>query len=179
MIPKHIPQCIDGQLCMLRRIRMDDVTPFYRYVSDDESVQYMFFEDAQRTAEGARGLVEAVCVSYDTDEPACILAIADPETGEYMGNLGAQSIANNQTEIFYALLPEYRGKGYVTDAVKTFVQWLFAEGVPSVVAFIIPANVASLRVMQRLNAMLIGDAELHGHPALRYDITPNMLDVGS
>lgn len=171
MTPKKIPEQIDADRLILRRIRMDDAEPFYAFVSNYESAKYMFFEDEQRTKEDARGMVEWVANAYDTDEPTCILAIADKKTGDYMGNLGAQTMeGTTDTEFFYALLPQYRGKGYVTEAVKTFLTFLFDEGIQMAVAIIVPENEASLRVMARLQARLIGDYEIHGQRGLRYEI---------
>ena len=126
MTLKKNPEQIEAGRLVLRRIRLDDADPFYEFVSDDESAKYMFFEDEQRTKEGARGMVEWVANAYDTDEPTCILTIADKKTGDYMGNLGAQTMeGTTDTEFFYTLLPQYRGKGYVTEAVRTFLIFLF------------------------------------------------------
>jgi len=171
MIPKSLPQTIAAETCALRRLTMADAEPFYRFVSDDDSVQYMFFEDEQRTKDGARGMVEWVVNAYDTDESVCIFAIADKATGEYMGNLGAQTIKDtDETEFFYALLPQFRGQGHVTSAVKAFLRFMFDKGIQLAVAFIVPENSASIRVVNRLNARFAGEAELHGTPAVRYDI---------
>lgn len=178
MTPKTLPKTIEAQSCVLRRIRMDDADPFYRFVSDDESVQYMFFEDEQRTREGSKGMIEWVINAYETDDPVCIFAIADKDTGDYMGNLGAQTMKGTEdTEFFYALLPEYRGKGYVTDAVRTFVRWLFDEGIKLAVAIIVPENDASQQVMKRLNARFAGECLIHGNAGLRYEVDRAIVDT--
>jgi len=180
MTPKTLPETIEAETCMLRRIRLDDAEPFYRFVSDDDSVQYMFFEDEQRTEEGSRGMIEWVVNAYDTDEPVCIFAIADKDTGEYMGNLGAQTMkGTDDTEFFYALLPDYRGQGYVTDAVRAFVSYLFDEGITLAVAIIVPENEASKRVVKRLGARFAGECVIHGNDGLRYEIDRAIVDTWS
>ncbi len=178
MTPKKLPKVIEGQKVNLRRIRTEDIEPFYRFVNDDENVQYMFFEDEQRTREGARGMVEWVVNAYETDEPVCIFAIADKDTDEYMGNLGAQTMKNtDDTEFFYALLPKYRGHGYVTDAVRTFVSYLFGAGIRLAVAIIVPENVASKQVMARLDAKFAGHCLIHGEAGLRYEIDQDIVNI--
>lgn len=170
MIPKKLPTKIEADRVVLRRIRMDDAEPFYSFVSD-ESARYMFFTDEQRTQEGATDMVEWVVNAYDTDAPSCIFAIADKKTGDYMGNLGAETMeGTSDTEFFYTLLPQYRGHGYVTEAVRTFLMFLFDEGIQTAVAIIVPDNEVSIHVIARLQAHLVGDYEIHGQRGLRYEI---------
>lgn len=176
-VPKTLPQQIEADRIVLRRITMADAAPFYEFVRDDDNVRYMFFQDEQRTEEGATGMVEWVVNAYDTDDPVCIFAIADKETGDYLGNLGAQTMeGTSDTEFFYALLPAYRGKGYVTEAVKTFLSYLFGEGLHTAVAIIVPENEASIRVVNRLQAIYIGEVEIHGNPGLRYEVTREIFE---
>lgn len=176
MTPKSLPQAIPAQHSILRRLTLDDAEPFYQFVQDDANVQYMFFEDEQRTEAGSRGMVEWVVNAYDTDDPVCIFAIADKETGAYMGNLGAQTMeGTTDTEFFYALLPQYRGQGIVTDAVKTFVRYLFSKGIKLAVAIIVPENKASIHVVERLNARFAGECLIHGNDGLRYEIDADIV----
>lgn len=171
MTPKHLPRQIDGDRIVLRRFTMADAEPFYKFLRDDDNVRYMFFADEHRTRDGAFGLVEWVVNAYDTDNPACIFVIADKTTGDYIGHIGAQTMKDStDTEIFYTLLPQHRGKGYMTEAVKTFLSYLFEEGIHTAVAIILPDNIASIRVVERLNAHCAGDFEIHGQPGLRYEI---------
>lgn len=171
MIPKALPEQIEGERVCLRRITMADAKPFYDFVHDDENVQYMFFTDEQRSKEGATSMVEWVVNAYDTGESICIYAIADVETGEYMGNLGAQTMeGTDDTEFFYSLLPQFRGQGYVTEAVRLFLRFLFDEGIQMAVAIIIPENKTSIQVVERLKARFAGDCLIHGNQGLRYEI---------
>ena len=169
---KHLPQQIEGNRITLRRFTMADAEPFYKFLREDDNVRYMFFTDNQRTKDGAIGLVKWVTGTYDTDDPACILVIADKSTGDYVGHIGAATLKDStDTEIFYTLLPQHRGKGYMNEAVKTFLGYLFEEGIHTAVAIIVPDNTASIKVMERLHAQFAGDFEIHGQPGLRYEIT--------
>ncbi len=178
MTPKTLPQTIDAKKSTLRHLTESDAEPFYRFVSNDDNVRYMFFEEEQRTVEGAKGMIEWVVNAYESDDPVCIYAIADKATGAYMGNLGAQTMeGTDDTEFFYALLPEYRGQGYVTDAVKAFVTYLFDEGIQLAVAIIVPENDASTQVVNRLGARFAGDCLIHGNAGLRYEIDRPLMET--
>jgi RimJ/RimL family protein N-acetyltransferase len=52
----------------------------------------------------------------------CLISfgIFDRETGELFGTAGAGRHDDlNEPEIFYQLLPQFRGNGYATEAVKS------------------------------------------------------------
>jgi [ribosomal protein S5]-alanine N-acetyltransferase len=169
MMIKAIPAKIEAERIDLRCLRLADVEPFYEFVHD-ESAKYLYFTDEQRTRDGARELVESVIDSYDTDSPSSIFAISDKETGDFVGHVGATSIENtNDLELFYALLPKYRGKGYVTDAVRTFIAFLLDSDIETVVAIIELENEASIAVMTRLHARFAGECEIHGNLGHRYE----------
>ena len=54
-------------------------------------------------------------------------------------------------EIGYVLIPDARGRGYVTEATAALIAWVFAHtGVAGIIAQIAPDNAASLRVAAKL-----------------------------
>jgi RimJ/RimL family protein N-acetyltransferase len=68
---------------------------------------------------------------------------------------------------------DHEGKGYATEAMQSLIGWSFATlGLSSLVAYIDPANAASVRVAQRLGAVEDPDAETpHGGNVLVYRFT--------
>jgi ribosomal-protein-alanine N-acetyltransferase len=60
--------------------------------------------------------------------------------------MGATSV-----ELGYSILPDYRGRGYATEAASELVDWAFAQpGVERVIVKIAPGNAQSLRVAAKL-----------------------------
>jgi RimJ/RimL family protein N-acetyltransferase len=94
-----------------------------------------------------------------------IWILRDPTTGRVMGRAGLRHLTlqgTEETELIYALLPEFWGRGLATDAARACVtigrEWL---GLASVVALTTPDNLASQRVL--LKASLTPEREVvHG-----------------
>ncbi|GAA1020457.1 hypothetical protein Aple_088840 [Acrocarpospora pleiomorpha] len=80
------------------------------------------------------------------------IAIRDAATGAFAGDIQLSHVIPPLGEAMtgYSLLPEYRGRGYVTRAVKLLVEWVFAHtAIHRVIAGTVPTNTASHRVLER------------------------------
>lgn len=80
------------------------------------------------------------------------MAIRDAATGTYAGELGLyyHEPFIGLATIGYSLLPEWRGRGYATRALRLVSRWAFAEaGISRLVAGTHPDNSASQRVLER------------------------------
>ena len=71
------------------------------------------------------------------------------EQSEIIGNIGFNNFTVGQAgSISYALLPEYWGRGLLTEALREVIQFGFDElGVGRIEAEVMPGNVASERVL--------------------------------
>jgi RimJ/RimL family protein N-acetyltransferase len=169
----NVPQQIETDRLLLRRLTDADIQPFYRFLSDPDSTRYMAFTDEQKTNEGATAMVEATIASYDTDAAIFVLAITLKDSGEYIGSLGASPDPDaDATEIFYTLLPEYRGKGYAVEATKHLVDYLQNEEQASrITAYVMTDNAPSIRVAERLGMTFDADVVREGHEGSRYLLT--------
>jgi RimJ/RimL family protein N-acetyltransferase len=166
----NVPQQIETDRLLLRRLTDADIQPFYRFLSDPDSTRYMAFTDEQKTNEGATAMVEATIASYDTDAAIFVLAITLKDSGEYIGSLGASPDPDaDATEIFYTLLPEYRGKGYAVEATKHLVDYLQnKEQASRITAYVMTDNAPSIRVAERLGMTFDADVVREGHEGSRY-----------
>ncbi|MEO6457106.1 MAG: GNAT family N-acetyltransferase [Chloroflexia bacterium] len=53
-------------------------------------------------------------------------------------------------EFGYSIVPEYRGKGYATEAARAIIEWAFEQpGVRRVIADCLNDNFASIRVLEK------------------------------
>lgn len=69
----------------------------------------------------------------------------------------------------YSVLPEFRGRGYATEALSAVIEFCFAEvGANSVFGETMPANVASARVMEKVGMQRAGVSE-DGHIVFRIE----------
>ncbi len=86
------------------------------------------------------------------------LAIADPTTDAFMGNLAVHLADHGHSaEIGYALCVEHRGKGLATNATKALVNALFARTeINRLEGSLHPDNIASAMVLERLGFVYEG-----------------------
>lgn len=80
------------------------------------------------------------------------LAIRDAATGEFAGHIQLANVARHldQAMVGYCLLPAFRGRGFVTRAVRLLVDWAFtATPLHRIIAGTDVTNEASHRVLER------------------------------
>lgn len=100
------------------------------------------------------------------------LGIFDKQTGTFMGTIGVGKHDDlHEPEIFYHLLPEYRGHGFVTEAAKEVTGWALENyEIPYLIGTVAVENVKSQRVLERCGYQLIGIRSLLVHVTNeRYD----------
>lgn len=71
------------------------------------------------------------------------------EAGRPLGTAGLAIRPNGETEVFYALLPQARGRGAATLAATALTEWALEHGKDRVVLITIPGNHASEAVAGR------------------------------
>jgi ribosomal-protein-alanine N-acetyltransferase len=97
-------------------------------------------------------------------------AVELPGEASLIGAIGLSRVRSlpcaPATEIGWRLAPAYWGRGYATEAARAALEdGLFRLGVDEIVAFTVPANVRSRRVMERLG-MARDPANDFDHPRL-------------
>ena len=86
-------------------------------------------------------------------DEAWVWVIIEPEAGAVAGDIGFHGPVRGTAvvEMGYVILPEYRGRGYATEAGAALVAWAFAQpGVERAMLRIEPGNARSLRVAAKL-----------------------------
>jgi RimJ/RimL family protein N-acetyltransferase len=79
------------------------------------------------------------------------LTIRDAATGAYTGEIGLYywESSTHQAMTGYSLLPQWRGRGYTTRAVRLVAEWAFSIGIVRLIAGTAPENLDSQRVLER------------------------------
>ncbi|MCG8329713.1 MAG: GNAT family N-acetyltransferase [Chitinophagales bacterium] len=96
--------------------------------------------------------------------------ILNIENGNYMGYIGLWCFFDEkQPQLLYALLPEYIGNGYATEASEKIINYAFNTlNFEYLIAAMDPSNQASIAVCRRLNMVLVKEKEVEGKPTLFY-----------
>ena len=91
------------------------------------------------------------------------------ETNTLIGTCGAFKPDEKTVTIGYSILPEYRRRGYASEAAQALVELGFAqEGVERVTADTYPELVASIGVMEKCGLSFAGSGDDEG--TIRYEV---------
>ncbi|WP_442931105.1 GNAT family N-acetyltransferase [Micromonospora sp. NBC_00389] len=142
---------LTDQVVALRRLAPDDAELMYRLHSRPEVVA-----NQAPPVPPERSAIERRCrlaeSGWLTGDIARLL-ITDVASGEPAGSCGLSytDVSSGEGSIGYALLPDWRGRGYATRAVRLLAGWAFgAAGIARLTAGTVPENTASHRVLERV-----------------------------
>jgi RimJ/RimL family protein N-acetyltransferase len=137
----------------MRDLRPDDIDDFFEYAKNPNvNSELSGWEPHFADKEKAAAFLKTYAENNDT------WAIVLRNGGKVIGhvkiypdeNRGKYSERNSAKLITYALSEDYWGRGYMTEAVKRAVKYVFDEtGVELLTAFHVPHNVRSKRVIEK------------------------------
>lgn len=146
----HPFQNIETERLLLRRINQNDVEEVLALRGNPETMKYIP-RPLAKTKEEA--LVHIAMIEEKIENNTGInWGITIKGSNKIIGIIGHYRIQpeNHRAEIGYMSLPEYNGKGYITEAIKAVVEYGFEQmNLHSIEAVIDPGNTASERVLQK------------------------------
>lgn len=132
--------------------------------------------DAQKSAFGdGRGFLNWLISQYpkmDIINGLISLGIFEKQTGKFIGTAGAGKHDDlHEPEIFYHLLPEYRGYGFAAEAVKEITGWTLENyDIPYLIGTVAVDNIKSQHVLERCGYQFVDTRSLLVHVTNeRYD----------
>jgi ribosomal-protein-alanine N-acetyltransferase len=143
------PKLETNRLC-LRRIVIEDANEIFLLRSDKETMKYVP-RPLAKTIEDAKEHITLIDSKIESNE-GINWAITIKDEPKLIGIIGHYRIKpeDYRAEIGYMLLPEYQGKGYITEALKEVVKYGFkVMKLHSIEAIIDPENLASEKVLQK------------------------------
>jgi [ribosomal protein S5]-alanine N-acetyltransferase len=141
---------LETQRLLLRRIDANDVNEIFALRSNPETMKYIP-RPLAKTTEDALEHIAIIDAKIETNEGInwAITLKGDPKL---IGLIGHYRIKpeNFRAEIGYMLLPEFNGKGIITEAIKEVVNYGFkVMQLHSIEAIIAPENFGSEKVLQK------------------------------
>jgi ribosomal-protein-alanine N-acetyltransferase len=156
---------------VLRRFLDDDLDRWNELLfADPEVRRYLPIGEPlsaeQLAASLARGRAHWATHGYGT------WAVADAVTSALVGHCGLRYLDDlGETEVLYGFGRAFWGRGYATEAVRAALDFGFsARGLTRIVAFVVPENVASRHVVERLGMLVAGEVDVFGLRCVRYAI---------
>ena len=163
------PERLATERFVLRRHSMDDLPAFTSFVTDREATRYLLFPEDKKTVEGARWMLEMAITAYESEERFFSIAIADPETDEYIGSCGLSGLDEQSVEIYYTVMPARQGEGIGTEATQALADYALNQlEIEELVAFVSPDNKPSIRVAEKIGFVRGQMVEHMGRMGWRY-----------
>lgn len=141
---------IDGSRVRLREFRMADLDDSMAVVADDRVTQWLSF-DSLTTEQQQQRLTDTIERAKATPRREYYLAVTTHDSDRLIGfaRLGLDGV--NAAKLGYAIAHDHWGRGYATDACRTFLAFGFEVlGLHRISAAIGPDNAASIAVASRL-----------------------------
>jgi ribosomal-protein-alanine N-acetyltransferase len=136
---------LETERLKLRRVDLNDVNELFAMRSDPQIMKYIP-RPLATTHEEILDFIKAIDEKINANE---IFNWAITLTGhsQWIGTIGYYHIKpeHYRAEIGYMLLPDFQGKGYVTEAINMIINYGFTKiGLHSIEALIDPENLAKI-----------------------------------
>lgn len=171
---------LETERLLLRAWQDEDMDPFAELCADPEVMRYF---PEPLTREKSEAMVSR-CRSKQEKQGFCMAPVEVKLSGEFLGFAGLNRPDYGKplpfdpcVEIGWRLKRSAWGKGYASEAARAWLRFGFETiGLEEIVAFTIPANIPSQKVMERIGMTRdpVGDFL---HPALPEDhpVAPHVL----
>ena len=145
---------------------LTDIDGWHRLLSDSETMYYLQDILTHSLEESEQNLNIAIGESQNQNREKYFFTVESKETGLFIGSVGYTVIQvtpiGKIIEAGYFILPEYHGKGYVSEAFMEVLRFAFENNdVYRINTGCLSENQASERVMQKCG--LIKEAEFKSY----------------
>lgn len=147
-----VPPVLETERLKIRPVRMEDAKDLFEYASNEKVSQFVTWDPHQNLQESREFLYRALA-GYKKQIPNPF-AITLRNADQMLGTTGAWwsgAPENGCMELGYAISEKYWGNGYVAEASRAVMEYIFRNyPVERVQARCIAENDASARVMEKL-----------------------------
>lgn len=145
-----IPPVLRTENLVIRAFEKKDLETFAKYRSQEVVAKYQSWTSF--TYQDAVELFESMDYStFGREGNWYQLAITSLESDELVGDLAVHFIDQEQIELGFTVCPDHQGKGVATEAVSSFLRYVFGElKKHRVVATTDAENTASYQLLEKL-----------------------------
>lgn len=156
-----------------RFLNETDFSDIWRLQSDAEAMRYI--RTPETDPEAVRERLQKWEQYAQTSPGLGVFAIEIKGKNVFAGYCTARHVDynpdTNEFEIGYALLPEFWGRGLVSELVPHLAEYLFkVSGAPKIVAFTDPENIASQKVLLKNGFRSIGRRFVYGTENVEFEL---------
>ena len=154
----------------------DDLDRFHAICSDPQVMQ--FVGDGQAWAKERTGEFIQFALETLQQHGYCQWPLIHKADGKLIGYCGFVN-SDDAPEIGWRLAPEYWGQGLATEAARAVLTHGFETlGFQRVIATVQAANVASIRVIEKLGMTLVENFDRDGREVMLYSVDAGSLTPG-
>ena len=152
----------------LRPFRETDAEPLFRILATDGVLQY-FPSSTPPSIEKAQRIIIAQLNHWE-EHGLGWWAVEHPDSDHLIGWNGLQYLPDtDEIEIGYLLARPFWGQGLATEGAHPGLAYGFETlKLPEIIAVVHPENIASQRVIEKLEMNFTGETEYFGMPVFRY-----------
>jgi RimJ/RimL family protein N-acetyltransferase len=146
---------------VLRRLTLDDAEFIFRLVNDPSWLRFIGDKNVRNLDDARRYLQEGPLDMYERYGFG-LYRVEERDSGSPVGTCGLlKRDTLPDADVGYALLPEFRGKGYAFEAASAVLDHgnrVF--GLQRILAIVSPDNAGSIRVLEKAGMKFERDLEL-------------------
>jgi RimJ/RimL family protein N-acetyltransferase len=160
---------LETERLILREFRESDTDAYAEMLADPEVMRFLGGRPLPRD-EAWRNM--AMVIGHRQLRGYGFWAVEERAGGELAGRVGCWYPEGwPGLEVGWTLRRKFWGRGYATEAARASVEYAFKElGQSRVISLIAPANVASIRVAERLGERPVGECEVFGTRVIIYAV---------
>lgn len=155
---------------IIREFTLKDTHAIFE-LSQEEGIKQWIPDQVYHNEETAEETLQYLIKQYtqpiDPSKRPYVLCIEEKISHKVIGHIGASSIERG-VEIGYAIGNNHQNKGYATEAIIAFCNWLFTElKLPEVYGIVASENVASIKALEKAGFKLEKEQQQMMHEQLR------------
>jgi ribosomal-protein-alanine N-acetyltransferase len=117
---------------IIRDPQHTDINGYHKLLSDGDAMYFLQDIKTNSLEESQNNLDIAINEANSENRTKYFLVIENKETGDFIGSVGYTVLSENPVgkvvEVGYFILPEFHGKGYVTEALREVIRFAFEDG---------------------------------------------------
>lgn len=164
---------LETERCLVRETTVADVEEFYRIYSEPSITEFMepLYDDPEKERTYARDYIDKVYSFYGFGIWTVLAKTENTQdlsdkgyATEVIGRAGiCYREGYEDPEIGFLIAVDKQGQGYASEVCRAIMQYGHEElGFERILAFVQPANKASLRVCEKLGMSRLGQTQLQG-----------------
>lgn len=140
---------LETERLLLRKFSLDDAEAMFSNWANDEEVTKYLTWTPHKCIDTVRMIINDWLIDYE-DEKTVRYGIVIKDTNELIGGIDVVEYNDGIPEIGYCMGKRFWGNGYMPEACKALIDYLFSLGFPMITISADSRNTRSLRVIEKL-----------------------------